>query len=301
MKRFICLMLVLASLFLVSCGGTVTPTETEEPVATTEQTATEATTAKEEVTEPVIDAVLPTDFDDVYWCERFNGELMNALDEAKPGDVFKDDFVFGDGKDRIAIYVEFADFDDQTGKNYESDKIEIFKYFNSIGIETYFWNGVPYIIVDREQAEKLGAIAGHDSFAVVYIQAMSFKHVAAMNASEKEKAYKIYETSETCDFYIQLGQGLSIDLEIKKIETKDGRSLTPDERDEIKTKFVDAYISKITDYVGIDASKMNYRVSVSGTLEASVTLTKEELETILKSDYYVANIFVDEHWTPIPS
>ena len=301
--------MIIALLLLVSCGETVTPTGNSETAAVTEATtqaatepiATEATTGKEEIAEPVIDAVLPTDFDDVYWGERFNAELMNALDEAKPGDFFKDDFVFGDGKSKIAVYVEFADFDDQTGKNYAADKIELFKYFDSIGIEMYFWNGAPYIIVDREQAENLGAIAGHDSFAVVYIQAVSFKHDARMDASEKEKAYKIFETNETCDFYIQLGPGLIIDLEIKKIEAKTGRFFTSDERDEIKTKFFDAYISKIADYVGIDVGKMNCRLSLSGSLDAFITLTKEELETILISDYYVVDVCVDEKWTPIPS
>ena len=304
MKRFICLLLVLASLFLVSCGGTVTPTETEEPVATTEQTATEATepiateatTGKEEVTEPVIDAVLPTDFDDVYWGERFNGELMNALDEAKPGDVFKDDFVFGNGKDRIAVYIEFADFNDSTEKNHESDKIEIFKYFNSIGVEMYFWNGAPYIIVDREQAENLGAIPGHDSFAVAYIQAPVVAGPTANNVifqSEKDKADAIYNMKDTCTFYAKLGPSLSVGLELGKYEVKNGVTFSSFiERDEIYIKIVAAYLSRIADYIGIDVGTIDYDFSSTGISSLYLTLTREELDKVIESGSYIGGLFV---------
>ena len=306
MKKLLAVIMIIALLLLVSCGETVTPTGNSETAAVTEATtqaatepiATEATTGKEEVTEPVIDAVLPTDFDDVYWGERFNGELMNALDDAEPGDFFKDDFVFGDGKSRIAVYVEFADFDDQTGKNFVADKIELFKYFDSIGIEMYFWNGAPYIIVDREQAENLGAIAGHDSFAVVYIQAPVVAGTTAGNAIfqfEKDKADAIYGTKDTCNFFAKLGPSLDVGLELCKYEIKNGVTFSSFiESDEVYVKIVAAYLSRIADYIGIDVGTIDYDFSATRIAYVYLTLTREELEKVIESGCYIGGLAVSD-------
>ena len=211
--------------------------------------------------------------------------MISNLYDSPAGTVVKSPFDFAEGKNRIAIRVQAFDFDENEDE-LPIDNIEFCRYFDSLGIENHIWNGFVFVIVDESQIEFLGAMPSRETYRVGYFQSPLFLAKTSMSNAQLEEANEVYREKDTCTFVVSLCWSLAPETDIKNQESKRGEAFSEDEKNELKSTIIDAYLCKMAEYSGIDPNKIEY----FNRKMALLTLTKPEFEKLIGSESYFSQI-----------
>lgn len=310
----VALSMMIAALLISSCAVApiVSSTEkqiTSSEIATSSSEIIEATTAMTEASTPTVagisakvDPVLPTDLEDVYFGSKSNEDIYQMVMNSNNAVVVKSIFDEVIQYYKVAVEV-FAHDTSPDGDDKKIVMFELHKYFESLGIETYFWGKGTVIIVNKSQLDKLGAIPGHETYSVGYALYELPLTTPFYSESNIRMAREKYQNTDECLFQINLyglggGNGGMWTNEIYY------RFYTADQEVDynIVIDFVNnglkSYREKLIQYTKIDAEKCEY--DEQGAIYAKLprrmylTLTEEELERVLNSKSYITWIdFID--------
>lgn len=309
----VALSLMIAALLISSCAVApiVSSTEkqiTSSEIATSSSEIIEATTAMTEVSTPTsaevsakVDPVLPTDLEDVYFGSKSNEDIyqmvMNSNDPIIVKSIFDDVIQYY----KVAVEV-FAHDTSPDGDDMKIVMFELHKYFESLGIETYFWGKGTVIIVNKSQLDKLGAIPGHETYSVGYALYELPLMTPFYSESNIRMAREKYLNNNECLFRIRLyglnsGSGVGVNEIYYRFYIAE-RDVEYDKVIDFIRYGCEAYSEKMIRYSGLDPKSFEY--DEQGAIYAGLprtmylTLTEEELERVLNSKSYITWIeFVD--------
>ena len=247
-----------------------------------------------------VDPVLPTDLEDVYFGDKSNDDIYQMVMNSKDAVVIKS--IFNDVIQYYRIAVEvFAHDTAQSGDDKKIVMFELHKYFESLGIETYFWGKGTVIIVNKSQLDKLGAIPGHETYSVGYALYELPLATPFYSESDIRMAREKFLKTDKCIFMIRLhGIGYSgiIMNELYYSFYIAGQEVDNNKEIDFIRHSREVYSEKMIRYSGIDIKCFEY--DEHGTIHAGIsdkmylTLTEEEFERILNSKSYITRIdFVD--------
>ena len=282
----------------VSANDQTTASETKNTTSESDKTTTSVTEVSHPTTEvsAEVDPVLPTDFEDVYFGDKSNEDIYQAVICSENAIVVKSILNEEIPQGKVAVEV-FAHDTSSDGDDDTTVLFEVHKHFENLGIETYFWGKGTVIIVNKSRFDELGAIPGHETYSVGY--ALYELPLATPFYSERDirMAEEKYMNTDKCVFIIRLhdlSDGGTWKNEIYYRFYIAGQDIDNAKYVDFIKNGIEAYSEKMIRFSGIDPERYEY--DEQGTLYAKIsttmylTLTKDELEKILSSKSYITKI-----------
>ena len=285
MKKTISLMLAMFFLIfaLASCGKQTTPSETPQTAApTVEPTQTEPTPDDAKANEYGIS--VPTEWVNVIFGDTIPENIYSKLIELDAGATIKEKISFENDQDKIAVRVYAINMNDD-GDFLDVDRAMLRSYYDSLGIETHYWGDYIVLVVNKAQAQKLGAIPNYDTYRIGY--AMAPIPVGKAQISEEDEAFcngKFDEDGE-CIFMATMFDWLPIAEEIDYLEYTEQANYTRQEKTELEKKITDIYVEKLAEHLGIDKQHIVYKNRF-----LLLTLTRKKYEKVIGADSYISRL-----------